>query len=61
MRYLVINEKGEVSWDVHVPDLPGYIAVAEKRREVTALIKDAIDFHLAGLHEHGGPLAIPSS
>ena len=50
-----------MSWDVHVPDLPGCIAVAETRREVTALIKDVIDFHQAGLHEHGATLPIPSS
>ena len=61
MRYLLINEEGESSWDVHVPDLPGCIAAAETRKEVTALIRDAIDYHLEGLHEHGEPLPIPSS
>ncbi len=61
MRYLVIIEKGESSWGAHVPDLPGCIAVAETRKEVTALIKDAVDFHLEGLHEHGEPIPIPSS
>lgn len=61
MRYLVIIEKGESSWGAHVPDLPGCIAVAETRKEVTALIKDVIDFHLEGLHEHGELIPIPSS
>ncbi len=61
MRYLVIIEKGEASWGAHVPDLPGCIAVAETRQEVTALIKDAIDFHLAGLREHGEPIPPPTS
>ena len=56
MRYLVIIEKGESSWGAHVPDLPGCIGVAETRKEVSALIKDAIDFHLEGLREHGEPL-----
>ncbi len=61
MRYLVIIEKGESSWGAHVPDLPGCIVVAETRKEVRALIKEAIDFHLEGLREHGEPIPVPSS
>ena len=61
MRYLVIIEKGEASWGAHVPDLPGCIAVAETRQEVTALIKDAIAFHLEGLRDHGEPIPLPVS
>lgn len=61
MRYLVIIEKGETSWGAHVPDLPGCIAAAETRQEVTALIKDAIDFHLEGLRERGEPIPPPAS
>ena len=44
-----------------VPDLPGCIAAAETRQEVTALIKDAIDFHLEGLRERGEPIPPPAS
>jgi predicted RNase H-like HicB family nuclease len=61
MRYLVIIEKGESSWGAHVPDLPGCIAVAETREEVRELIKEAIDFHIRGLREHGEPVPVPSS
>lgn len=61
MRYLVIIEKGESSWGAHVPDLPGCIAVAETRREVRVLIKEAIDLYLEGLREHGEPIPVPSS
>ena len=61
MQYLVIIEKGESSWGAHVPDLPGCIAVAETRQEVTALIKDAIAFHLEGLRAHGEPIPLPAS
>ena len=61
MRYLVIIEKGESSWGAHVPDLPGCIAVAETREEVIELIKEAIDFHIEGLREHGEPIPLPSS
>jgi len=61
MRYLVVVEKGESSWGAHVPDLPGCIAVAETRAEVLELIKEAIDFHIEGLREHGEPIPTPSS
>lgn len=61
IRYLVIIEKGESSWGAHVPDLPGCIAVAETRQEVTILIKDAIAFHLEGLREQGEPIPPPTS
>ena len=61
MRYLAVIEKGEASWGAHVPDLPGCIAAAETRQEVTALIKDAIDFHLEGLRERGEPIPPPAS
>jgi predicted RNase H-like HicB family nuclease len=61
MRYLVIIERGESSWGAHVPDLPGCIAVAKTRREVRALIKEAIGLHLEGLREHGDPIPASSS
>ena len=55
----MILEKGESGWGAHVPDLPGRMAVAESRQEVVALIRDAIDFHLEGLREHGAPIPRP--
>ena len=61
MRYLVVIEKGKTNWGAHVPDLPGCIAVGESREEVIELITEAIDFHIAGLREHGDPIPAPSS
>lgn len=61
MRYLIVIEKGETSWGAHVPDLPGCIAVGETREEVMALIKEAINFHIEGLREHGESIPAPSS
>lgn len=61
LRYLAVIEKGERSWGAHVPDLPGCIAAAETRQEVTVLIKDTIDFHLEGLRERGEPIPPPVS
>jgi predicted RNase H-like HicB family nuclease len=35
--------------------------VAKTRKEVRALIKEAIDFHLEGLRKDGNPIPVPSS
>jgi predicted RNase H-like HicB family nuclease len=42
MRYVVVIEKGEISYGAYVPDLPGCVAVAESLAEVRSLIKEAI-------------------
>ena len=53
MRYLVVVEKGPESFGAYVPDLPGYVAAAETREEVVALIREAIEFHIEGLGDVG--------
>ena len=56
MRYAVVIEKGESSYGVSVPDLPGCIAVAETLPKVKALIQEAIAFHLEGLRSDGSDI-----
>jgi predicted RNase H-like HicB family nuclease len=54
-------EEGERSFGAHVPDLPDCIAVAETKQQVLELIREAIEFHLEELREHGQPIPLPSS
>ena len=61
MRYMVVVERGATSWGAHVPDLPGCVAVGETRTEVLQLIREAIEFHIAGLRQDGLPVPAPSS
>lgn len=61
MKYLVVVEGGATSFGAYVPDLPGCIAVGSSREEVTALIHDAIEFHLEGLRDQGQPMPEPHS
>ena len=61
MRYLVIVEKGPVSFGAYVPDLPGCVAAGESKEEVLALIHEAIEFHIEGLKEDGHPVPPPAS
>jgi predicted RNase H-like HicB family nuclease len=45
-RFMVVVERGEMSWGAHVADLPDCMAVGESREEVLRLIREAIEFHI---------------
>jgi predicted RNase H-like HicB family nuclease len=61
MEYVVIVEQGETSFGAYVPDLPGCVAVGESRDEAMELIREAIEFHIESLREHGEPVPEPHS
>jgi predicted RNase H-like HicB family nuclease len=61
MRYLVVIERGPLSFGAYVPDLPGCVAAAESRQEVLTLIHEAMALHLEGLKEGGEPIPPPTS
>lgn len=61
MRYLVVVEKGATSFGAYVPDLPGCVAAGKTRDEVLKLIREAIEFHIEGLKQHGERVPPPSS
>jgi predicted RNase H-like HicB family nuclease len=56
MQYIVIIEKGPMSYGAYVPDLPGCVAVGGTREEAEELIKGAIEMHLEGMREDGDPI-----
>ena len=59
-EYTVIYERGKRNWSAYVPDLPGCIATGKTRRDVESLMREAIEFHIEGLVEHGEPVPEPS-
>ncbi len=61
MQYTVIIEQGDTSWGAYVPDLPGCIAAGETREEVLRLIREAVEFHIEGLRQHGQTVPEPHS
>jgi predicted RNase H-like HicB family nuclease len=61
MKYLVIYEKSETGWGAYAPDLPGLGIAAKTLDEAKELIREAIDFHLEGLREHGDPIPAPTA
>ena len=61
MRYAVVIERAKGNFSAYVPDLPGCIATGVTIAEVEAEIRDAIEFHLEGMHDDGLPIPVPSS
>ncbi len=60
-KYVVILEEGPTSWGAYVPDLPGCVAVGKTRKQVSAFIKEAIEFHIEGMKEDGEEIPQPRS
>jgi predicted RNase H-like HicB family nuclease len=61
MRYAIVIEKAQNNYSAYVPDLPGCVAIGATIEETEAEIREAIEFHLAGLGEDGIPIPQPSS
>jgi predicted RNase H-like HicB family nuclease len=61
MRYAIVIEKAAGNFSAYVPDLPGCVATGDTEAEVEIAIRQAIEFHLAGIREDGEPVPPPSS
>lgn len=59
-EYTVIYERGPNNWSAYVPDLPGCIATAKTREELETLIREAIEFQIEGMRQHGELVPEPS-
>jgi predicted RNase H-like HicB family nuclease len=58
--YAVGIEKADHNYAAYVPDLPGCIATGLSIEETEQQIREAITFHLLGLHEDGQPIPEPT-
>lgn len=61
MDYTIVIEKGPTSYGAHVPELPGCVAAAETREEVSILIHEAIQLYIEELKKDGLPIPERSS
>lgn len=61
MKYLVIYEKSASGWGAYAPDLPGLGVAAKTLEEAKELIREAIDFHIDGMRQHGEEIPVPSA
>jgi predicted RNase H-like HicB family nuclease len=55
MKYLIVYEKSATGWGAYAPDLPGLGAAGTTLDEVKGLIREAVEFHLEGMRQHGDP------
>jgi predicted RNase H-like HicB family nuclease len=58
MRYAIVIENAGSNY---VRDLPGCVATGATVEETETSIREAIEFHLEGMHEDGTPIPPPSS
>jgi predicted RNase H-like HicB family nuclease len=61
MRYAIVIEKAENNYSAYVPNLPGCVATGATVQETESQIREAVEFHIAGLREDGVPVPQPSS
>jgi len=61
MRYAIVIEKAENNFSGYVPDLPGCVATGATVKDTEAVLREAIEFHLAGLRKDGVPIPQASS
>jgi predicted RNase H-like HicB family nuclease len=61
MRYAIVIERAENNYSAYVPDLPGCVATGATIQEAESQIREAIEFHIAGLREDGIPVPEPAS
>jgi predicted RNase H-like HicB family nuclease len=59
-EYTVIYEPGADNWSAYAPDLPGCIATGKTRSDVEIQIREAMEFHIEGLRQHGEPVPEPT-
>jgi predicted RNase H-like HicB family nuclease len=61
VRYAIVIEKAGNNFSGYAPDLPGCVATGATVKETESVLREAINFHLAGLREDGAPIPQPSS
>ena len=61
VRYAVVIEETATGYSAYVPDLPGCITTGATKGEAQRLIREAIEFHIESLREHGERVPAPTA
>ena len=59
MRYAIVIERAGDNYSTYVPDQPGCVSTGPTVDEVKRNIAEAIEFHIEGIREDGGPVPEP--
>jgi predicted RNase H-like HicB family nuclease len=58
---IVIEGDSTTNFSAYCPDIPGVVATGATPDECVAEMREAIAFHIDGLHEAGEPVPPPTS
>lgn len=61
VQYAVVIEPTSTGFSAYVPDAPGCVAAGETEGEVTARMREALEFHLEAIRADGEPIPQPAS
>jgi predicted RNase H-like HicB family nuclease len=62
MKYAVVIEKSkDGGYWAYVPDLPGCASRGDTAEEVERNIREAVEFHIESLRDHGEPVPPPTT
>ena len=56
MQYTIVIEKAPSNYAACIPDLPGCVATGATREEAVREMRQAIEFHIESLSQHGEPV-----
>jgi predicted RNase H-like HicB family nuclease len=61
MKYAVVVENAGANYSAYAPDLPGCVATGDTVEETIALMREAMEIHLASMREDGDSIPAPSA
>ncbi|HYR09768.1 MAG TPA: type II toxin-antitoxin system HicB family antitoxin [Longimicrobium sp.] len=61
MEYAVVIEPTSTGFSAYVPDVTGCVAAGETEAEVTAQMREALEFHFEAIRADGEPIPQPAS
>ncbi len=59
LKYAVVFERTPNNYSAYAQDLPGYISAAKTWDDIQVSIREAIEFHIAGINEDGDLIPEP--
>ena len=60
MKYLIIIENSDTGYSAYSPDLPGCVSTGSTTEETEINMREAIEFHIAGLRKEGYKVPKPT-
>jgi predicted RNase H-like HicB family nuclease len=61
IRFAILVDRTSTGFSAHVPGLPGCVAAGETKEETVQLLREAIEFHIERMRQHGESIPEPTS